>query len=252
MSDPNNPTPDPNAQSGSQGGAPDDWVAGFELGDETKEALRNSGFDTKEKLAEGYLNLSKKLGTSVQPPGEGATEEQRREFFKKLGAPETAEGYELSPPNLPEGLQTDEAFRNAFKQAALQAGLTTTQARQVYGWYTNYMIDLVKSNGDANAKAAASTTETLQKEWGQEYEKEMALTLRAVDQFGGQELRDFFNSKEGIALGNHPVVIRAFNKIAHAVGEDNLVGGDGSGAAPEPTPGVLTYPSMKDYKGQPD
>jgi hypothetical protein len=229
-------------QSGNNG---HDWVTDLGLEDDkAKEVIGK--FNGPKELAKSYVELERKLGRSVQLPGEDATEEQRMELFKKLGMPDSFEGYDLSrPQDLPEGLAYDEDFENAFKAAAHKSGLTKTQARGLYNWYNTRVVEQVKQAGDRSKQSLAKTTEAFQKEWGDNYEKETTLTRRAVEKYGGQELQQYLDQS---GLGNDPRLIRAFNKIAHAVGEDSLVGGEEPGATPDRVPGVLNYPSMKGLK----
>jgi len=234
---------DPGSQSGDKS---QDWVAELNVDDATRESLRKTTFGSREDLAKGYLNLQSKLGRSVQLPGEDATEDQRRELFKKLGMPDTFEGYDLSKPQeLPDGLNYDEEFEKAFKAAAHKAGLTKNQARGLYDWYNNRMIEQVKAFGSIKQQGFQKAEATMRQEWGDNFDTESKLTRRFVEKYGGQELQAYFDET---GLGNDPRLIRALNKAAHAVGEDSLVGGEETGGAPERTPGVLNYPSMKDLK----
>jgi hypothetical protein len=242
--------PGRSADPGSQSGNGQDWVAELELDDTTRESLRKTTFKTREDLAKGYLNLQSKLGKSVQLPGENATEEQRIELFKKLGMPDSFEGYDLSrPQDLPEGLAYDEDFENAFRSAAHKSGLTKAQARGLYNWYNTRIIEQVKTAGETAKQVYKKAEESLRTEWGENFEKETTLTRRFVEKYGGQDLQQFLDQS---GLGNDLRLIRAFNKAAHAVGEDSLIGGEGPGAAPQRQPGVLNYPSMKGLKPEND
>jgi hypothetical protein len=55
----------------------------------------------------------------------------------------------------------------------------------------------------------------------------LAVAARAVDAFGTPALKEFFN-KSG--LGNHPELIRAFNKAGSLISEDSVVPGGGKPA----------------------
>ena len=240
---------DAGSPDGAGGDDDKDWVAGLSLDDATRESIRKTTFGTAEDLAKGYLSLQARLGKTVQIPGDNATDEERLEFRKKLGMPDQAEGYELPKPELPAGVTIDETFANAFRTAALKEGLSKEQARGLYNWYNQLTSEQVVQSQNEAKTAFGKTIATMQSEWGDNYDVEYALTMRAVDKFGGSELKIYFNES---GLGHDPVIIKAFTQVAHAVGEDNLVGGEeDDGGAPAREPGVLTYPSMKDVKPLP-
>lgn len=250
MSDTDLQTADATAGSQSEeaGEQNEDWVAELDLDDATRQSIRKTTYKSPADLAKGYIALQAKLGKTVQIPGDDATEEQRREFLKKLGMPDDPEGYELPKPELPAGVTYDEAFASDFRAAALKGGLSKTQARELFSWYNQYTIDRVQKATEQSKTAMAKTIEVMQSEWGDNYDAEYNLTMRAVDKFGGQDLKDSYNAT---GRGNDPAEIRAWNKVAHAVGEDSLVGGEEPGGAAEREPGVLDYPSMKDVKPLP-
>ena len=72
-------------------------------------------------LAKSYKELQKSLGSSVRVPAPEASQEERSEFFRRLGTPESADGYEV--------LEGAEEWSKKVKEAAHRAHLTKDQWR---------------------------------------------------------------------------------------------------------------------------
>lgn len=154
----------------------------------------------------------------AETDAEGETDEAEAE----QGAPE--DGYQEF--TMPEGYTLDEKAHEAFLDTAKELNLSQEAAQALI----DYDAKRVQSQTEA-AEAAwndqvAEWQSTVQndEEMGKgNYESSMALANKAVDAFGGPELRNFLDES---GLGNHPDLIRAFYKAGKAIGEDRLVSGD--------------------------
>lgn len=79
------------------------------------------------KAHENALSMIGRKAEGLRVPGDNATEDDWKAFYRNIGVPETADKYEYKPPEAPEHLkpyvQQDEALMAAMKEAALKAGL---------------------------------------------------------------------------------------------------------------------------------
>lgn len=119
---------------------------------------------------------------------------------------------------LADGVAVDEAQMADFKALAKENGLTPQAAQAVLDFE-------YKRLNAAATKAANEWKEQTQKEHGDKLNTVLATAARAVDRFGGDELRDLLNQT---GLGNHPVVVRAFNKAGALLKEDTSVPSNGT------------------------
>jgi len=224
---------------GGEGGVKSTDVRTFmdEKGNFTNPAWAGEGgealaakFKTLSGLSKSYANLERQLGNSnkVAIPNENSTDEDRSDFYNRLGRPETAEGYELVKPD-----SVDEAYWSAddakgYGEFAHTIGLTKDQASKLAIW----QAERVGTAGAANAAEVETmqgeAVAALKKDWGVDYDTNLEAAKRGATATGGQEL-------VAHPLANDPVFIRAMAKVGAMVKEDGSIGirdTKGGGAAP--------------------
>jgi hypothetical protein len=194
-------------------------------------------------------SLLKAEGNSVVIPGKDAKPEEVAEFYKKLGRPETKDGYEINKPdNLPEGVPFDPEAVKAFKEYAHAEGFTKPQAEKLFNWYYNlakngYDVDS-KNKQEAEIKALEETVKTqkaavaaLKDEWKDKFDGNIAKAVIGFRSFAKDmpEAEKLLNvmvkdEKFGeIRLGDHPVFNRLFYSIATSTLPDSALSGKGDG-----------------------
>lgn len=114
-----------------------------------------------EALLKSYLELERKLGRMVELPGDGADEQARGEFRRKLGVPERPEDYPVKAPN--ELIQPDPEVNGVLHEA----GFTPEQVQLVYDLAAERMLPAID-------------------EMSREFEAERQLE-QLVAHFGGEE-----------------------------------------------------------------
>jgi len=128
--------------------------------------------------------------------------------------PQAPDNYEFQ---IPEGLQPQQEIMDRFKSVAKEAKLNQKQADKVLEMWHELQFQ-AKSNMDQAAETASTT---LKKEWGKDYENNLAMSRNAVAKFGGKDLAEYLDSS---GLGNHISLIRTFQMIGAAMSEDSVVG----------------------------
>jgi len=154
----------------------------------------------------------------------------------------------------PEGVQIDEeAFEN-FKGAAKEMGLSQKQFEALvkYDMERNQAAQQEAVDGwneRVNGWRAAARAD---KEFGGEnYEANVKTAMAAVNKFGDADLKALLKSPgednpEGLAIGNHPAMLRFLNRIGKAMGDPSFVAGDDGPPAGNDEEARLKrlYPSM--------
>ena len=152
------------------------WMA--QLGNvEADKAEKLSKFEKIGDLANNYLELEKKLGSSLVKPGDDASDEEREAFYRALGKPESADKYSI------EGEQAE-----MFRKMAYENNLTDEQAKAFYKSLQevgNNAIAAQKAAFDAQAK---DTQAALQKEYGKDYNTKIEMLRRGVTAYGGEKM----------------------------------------------------------------
>jgi len=122
---------------------------------------------------------------ALKIPGKDATPEDWAAFYKSIGAPESADAYELP---VPEG--EDTGFAKTAAEWFKDAGLLPQQAQALAGKWNEFVAAQKQAVATAESeriKALDSRNKaeesSLKNEWGSEHEANMELARRAVRQF---------------------------------------------------------------------
>jgi hypothetical protein len=163
-------------------------------------------FKSLDDLAKSYTELEKKLGAN---DNQGTL-------------PEDPSKYEL--PNLAEDaqFQPNEEFTEEFKQKAHELGLSNEQVKALYSWYVEGVGEKEVQQMQERAQEFRDNSEAqLRKEFGNSYNERMQAAKTAVEQFGGDELKQVLDQT---GLGNHPAVVKAFAEMGKQLSEDTIGG----------------------------
>lgn len=109
---------------------------------------RVKGFKSVSDLAKGYADLSRKADNALQIPTKDSSVDEIKAYFKKLGVPDDAEGYNLEDGDY-EAESIRELKENFRKQVLYRNGLTKHQGEAVW----NACREMLKAERDANVKA---------------------------------------------------------------------------------------------------
>lgn len=198
-----------------------DWRAA--LPEDIRDEPSLKSFSDIGNLAKSYVNAQKQIGKkgAIVPDWSKATDEEKSNFFKAIGVPD-ADKYEIKGPK---DYAMPEAVSKQFKELAAKNGLLPQQAEAILGWYAGFETQSVKAAKEQQATAQAQGLETLKKEWGDAYDRELKAAQVAVKELGGD---DFIKHLNQTGLGNDPTLIKIFAKAAKLMGEDKLREGGAS------------------------
>jgi hypothetical protein len=185
------------------------------------EDLRNdpSLADIKDinGLAKGYVHAQRMVGADkIVMPGESSTPDDWNEFYNRLGRPEK---YELTKPELSEGLSYDGAMEEKMLGIMHESGLTNAQANKLYN---GYMEHVMNGNTDLMKGQAAQQTEwrdQLKRDFGMAYDQEIDVAKRAAIEFGGDEFLGWLDES---GMGDNPMMVKMMAKIGKSMMESGL------------------------------
>ena len=165
------------------------------------------------------------------------------------GVPET---YTFEPP---EGLELDAETKGkieAFADQAREMGLTQKQYQSLIEYDLNraqQLNDVAVESWDRQVEGWRKSAKADKEIGGEKFAENLKVAESAIKQFGDPDLRALLKSPSpenpnGLAIGNHPAVLRFLNRVGKAIADPKLLQGD---AAPQ-TEGTLKrmYPSMFD------
>ena len=187
-----------------------------------EKALQN--FQDMDGFVKSYLHSQKLVGSDKIPvPNKFATDEDWNEVYKRLGKPESPDGYKY---NLPKESKLDDDSLKAFSATAHQLGLLPKQAEGIINYY-NELANA--SEVDTNAKAETARTEsekTLRKEYGSAYKHRIHAAKNLASSTLGNEFLSNTILQDGSKLGDNPIVVKAFAELASQISEDTMVKGE--------------------------
>ena len=190
-----------------------------------REEKSLNNFNNMEDFVKSYLHAQKLVGADKIPvPNKHATDEDWNEVFKRLGAPDTPDGYKYNFKDQ----EVDENSVKAFNETAHRLGLLPKQAEGLIKFYNELNQNQSQSLEEQATQAQMRTEAELKKEFGPQYAKRLDQAKKlAVNSLG----EDFLNDtilKDGSRLGDNLKVIKAFSELADKLSEDPIIQGDGS------------------------
>lgn len=204
----------------SRGAAPD-WRSG--LSEELRADTAIAGMDGVATLAKSYVEARSKVSSenSVVIPGNTATQQERNAFYERLGRPDSFEKYELPTEGMPATFKADESRVTLMKQKAFEVGITRDQFAALVRADAEYAHGRSLESSAQTAATQHEWEQKLRESMGTAFEQDIGLAKAAVQQFGGDELRDVLNET---GLGNHPAVVTAFAAVGRAIQSDEVLG----------------------------
>lgn len=193
--------------------------------DKVRSFTNEDGTMNTNELLKSYNSAQSMIGGSVRVPTDTSTDEERAEFFSKLGRPESPDKYDFQ---IPEGVSVEGATKEnfaAFQKLCFENGLSNKQYAAVMGGWADIVKNL-NEKGDAVRKEIfenSKKTLSAPNEWGDQYQPKYDATMKLIDKL---QIRPHL---EAAGVLNMPEVLKAFNSIVDDGRETGLKGGGESG-----------------------
>lgn len=194
--------------------------------EELKEAPKsgapenNEQTNAEEKETEQNEDLKGGNPTDKKPgdgePGNGKEEGPEPEQGTEQNEDKTEEVDDYGDFEMPDGVKVAEAELATFKQIAKKHGLSKEAAHEIVA----IQAGMVKKQIEEFARFQQELKDQCVEKFGDKLESARVDAARALDKFGGEELRKVLDD---FGMGNHPVLLEAFAKIGREVAEDTTV-----------------------------
>lgn len=208
-----------NGAAGGQESAVQDWRSGLD-GEHAEFAKRIASPHDAVKVA---FDLRKANGSMVRVPSADAKPEEVQRFRRAIGVPDKPEDYKADLGR--DITDADRPVIDAVAKVMHEHGVPSSAFTAVSKVVTELALAqqgelnrlAEKSRGDAEA--------ALKKEWGGDFDANVALAQRAVRSFGGKEIDALLNTVvNGSKLGDNPLLVRMFGNIGRRMGEGEFLG----------------------------
>jgi hypothetical protein len=198
------------------------WFDG--LPTEMREDQNITKFDSVESMAKSWLNAQRMIGQDKIPMPQ--TDEDWGNVYGRLGRPDEATGYQVA---VPEGVEVNADKQQAFFDKAHQLGLSAKQVEGLAAWE----FEQSEASGEATKNSQESifneAQNALKQEWGQAFEQNSGIALRAAAEFLSESDKEFVNNAkiDGVKVGDHPVMAKLFHNIGKSMMEGGKLEGVG-------------------------
>ena len=216
------------AQSGGE--VEFDWRS--QIPEEIRDHKSLAHFTDVGAMAKSLVNAQSMIGADkVAIPGKHATDEDWGEVWRKLGRPDTPDGYELVN-EMPEGIEQNDDMLNWFRATAHEIGMTPTQAQKMLGRYNQFLGTQIGVDEGQIEQLRETTEIELKKEYGAAFADRVSNGNAVMQEFGAEGLTEL-QMADGRLLGDHPDIIKLMVNVGEfinsKIGEDVLAGTKSSG-----------------------
>ncbi len=172
-----------------------------------------SKYKSVPDMAKALANANALIGKKLGVPNEKSSPEEVAAFRRSLGVPDSIDEYKFAPDALPEGMTWDDnnvknyaeiAHKHNIPPLAMKA-LVTEHAKMEHFKMQGMQAQIEKQHVEA--------VNTLKKEWGGEFEKNIGLAKQAAKIAGVNA------NSQGFA---DPEVVRGFVRMAQMMSEDKV------------------------------
>ncbi len=230
------------------------WKDG--IADEYKSNFEK--FNDLNGFAKSYTEMQKEFGSRVKVPGDDAGEDAVEDFYKKVGRPETIDGYGYKPSeDIPKEVGWNEDKVNANLKLAHELGMNKRQANKFMRQMEAREVDSFteakeKKNVDRKAEMEAALGK-IKEEYGGGYKEVLAASNWALNEFADKETQAFIKEHGANNVG----LIKMLNGIAKLTMPKEGIEKSGEGTTPSESglkeaKAIRTDPSHKYYKAYTD
>lgn len=232
--------------AGAGGGSAAKWWEGAKFSDDHRKHLTASGLtvddplDALARVTDMHRHAMQRLGKDpasfLDKPGKDQPltdwMKANREVF---GLPEGADGYKIEPPkDWPKGAEWDKDFEAQARAFAFENGLPPAAVQGMVNLYAG-KVQAIAAKAEADfSQANDAMRADLVKDWGGQADARMLRASQAAQVIaekagmGADQIADV--AKALSARAGDANVIRMFDAIAQAMGDDTALGlGKGSG-----------------------
>jgi hypothetical protein len=183
----------PNSGGGGSGGggtgtAPEgngtaDWRSA--LPKEFQENASLKRYKSVADLAGAYINAEKLIsGDKVPVPNKNWTEHDWKNFFTKVGLPESVDKYEVK---FKDGVTIDEQFSKQFIEHAHKAGILPRQAQALADWFSDVTAQSEQSFIKEREAQFKQGVQELRQEWGNAFDLRVAQANKLIQEIGAHK-----------------------------------------------------------------
>lgn len=187
---------------------PPEWAKGLTVEADILKAPMFSSVKDINDVVKGYYHAQKMVGADkVVVPTKSSTPEQWKEYYIKAGLPATMEDYKAE---FPETIDNED-FKKSLVTKAYELNVRPDQLSTIVSEMEKMNEKIVADYEVQQKQEILQTADSLKKEWGPDYQRNLLGAQRVIKHFGGEEmLKQVFDSP----LANDGAFLRLMAKIS--------------------------------------
>jgi hypothetical protein len=207
--------------AGEDGTFSADWTKHLpeDLGDARAGLSR---FRNVADLGKSYLEAQRMIGqkaNSVSIPGKDAKPEELTAYRKSIGVPENVEDYNFQPEKMPDGVDWNNDLVKPIAAIAYKHNIPASVMRELASAHSEIEAQRSQLVGEAVFADLENGKATLQREWGDSFDKNIVRASNAAKMVGVDPSSPGFRD---------PAVVRAIYELSQKLSDDNFVSADGA------------------------
>lgn len=192
------------------------------FGDKWLDALPDDAKDYKDTLAKyksvpdmakALANANALIGKKLGVPNEKSSPEEVAAFRKAMGVPESIEEYKFVPDALPEGMTWSDDMAKPYAEIAHKHGIPPAAMKELVNQHAKTEAFKMEAIQATFEKQRTEAVQALQKEWGNDFGKNIGLAKQAAKLAGVDANSHGFSD---------PEVVRGFVRMAQMMSEDKV------------------------------
>jgi hypothetical protein len=196
-----------------------------------------SKYKSVPDMAKALANANQLIGKKLGVPNEKSSPEELAAFRRAMGVPDSLEEYKFAPDALPEGMTWSDDMAKPYAEIAHKHGIPPSAMKELVNQHARTEAFKMEAIQATFEKQRTEAVQTLQKEWGNDFGKNIGLAKRAAKIAGVDANSHGFSD---------PEVVRGFVRMAQMMSEDKV------GRSMGGTEFMTGAARAKDIMGNPD
>ncbi len=192
-----------------------------DLPHDTREVVNQKGWKEPADAVRSYASLEKHVGQKRLPAPPQGEELAQWEGWRELGVPSHADGYELTRPDLPDGMGYDDNLERTAREAAAFLKLAPFQLQGVLDTYARYQTDMVTRAQDQQRAHVTQILDGLKRKWGSDFDSKHRCACRFAEFIG----LDTASEQHMAAVMSYAPMVERFAELGRTLGDHNFVTG---------------------------
>ena len=137
-------------------------------------------------LVKNYVNTKRMVGDNkVVIPNEKSTEEEKEDFWRKLGKPDSAEDFKIDVPEAP---VVEKEFYEEFKKFSFDNNILPNQANAMVQFMETYESQLNEKFGAEAKERQEAEIKALKTEWSEGFDGKINLVNTVIKEFADEDI----------------------------------------------------------------